>query len=463
MLQEVPVSPEVIIPTETTTLYDIATLINAVYQMTLEPTQAGYLPKRITKKLRPSLKAKQRYDYSDSEIYIDMLVQILRALKVISYTQPPFEDAKPYLAPGSAFKTWSSEDTTSQTRKLVNQWKSNHNWLDVNMFVDDVYNNGMIAIYGRQLLNYRQMLPTEISHCKPDHWYAMEDILKQIWEENPVQIAQITARTQFYDYSRKGRKDSYEEKYATWAKSAAPIFVNMFFSTLLELGLLEIGHENKPEERQVQFNTCMFRITELGASVLKEEPKSKSTSSAPVTPQKMLIVQPNYEILLMQPDLPTLYKLLPFTQVKQINLVSTLALTQASLIRGIKNGLRAEEVISLLTELSKKELPQNIVYTLQDWGKQYKQATITQAVILELPTEEVAQQMLQQATLAKMGIRQLAPCLLAIPQSFNSTINLASIRTALEKEGVMAQFIVPAGSKAASYDDDEYDYGYSSF
>ena len=49
MLKEIEISPEVIIPTETTILYDIATLINAVHQITLEPTREGKIPKRITK------------------------------------------------------------------------------------------------------------------------------------------------------------------------------------------------------------------------------------------------------------------------------------------------------------------------------------------------------------------------------------------------------------------------------
>ena len=109
---------------------------------------------------------------------------------------------------------------------------------------------------------------------------------------------------------------------------------------------------------------------------------SKNTTQAP---QKLLIVQPNYEILLMQPDLPTLYSILPFTQVKQINLVSTLTLTQSALIRAIQNGLRTEEILTTLKNLSQKELPQNIIYTLQDWGKQYKQASISHVVLLELP------------------------------------------------------------------------------
>jgi hypothetical protein len=459
MLKEVAVSPEVIIPTETTMLYDVATLINAVYQITLEPTKEGRIPKRLTKKLRPTLKAKVRYDYDDAEIYIDMLILILKTLKIVTFAQPPFEEAKPYLTTGPAFQTWSGENTVAQTRKLLNQWKSNYNWLDVNMFSNDEYNRGVPTIYGRYLLDYRQMLLEEISHCATGPWYSMEAIVKQIWEENPVQIAQLTIRTQFYNYNQRNSKGSNEEKYKTWAQNTAPVFVNMFFSSLLELGIVEIGHASTLEEQQVLFSSCMFRLTELGANVLNEEIKSKSQkkTTQDQEPQKLLIVQPNYEILLMQPDLPTLYSLLPFTQVKQINLVSTLTLTQATLIRGIKNGIRAEEIISLLRKLSQKDLPQNIVYTLQDWGKQYKQASVSQAILLELPTEEVTQQVMKQAALVKMSIRQLAPCLLAIPQKFNGSINLATIRTALEKEGVMAHFIIPPGSKGSEYED-AYEY-----
>jgi hypothetical protein len=452
MLKETEVSPEVIIPTETTILYDIATMINAVYQITLEPTREGRIPKRITKKLRPTLKAKVRYYYEDSEMYIDMLVHILKTLKIISYTQPPFEDAKPYLAPGPGIKAWSSENTFYQTKKLLNQWKNNHNWLDVNMFSNDEYNRG-VYVYGSQVLQYRQMLLEEMSHCVAGPWYSMEALLKQIWQENPVLIAQTSLRPQYY---QKASKASPEEKFKAWSQNTAPLFVNMFFSSLLELGIVEIGHEQIKEGHQVHFSSCMFRLTELGEKVLDVDQKiPKNTAQAP---QKLLIVQPNYEILLMQPDLPTLYSILPFTQVKQINLVSTLVLTQPALIKAIQSGLRVEEVLTTLKDLSQKELPQNIIYTLQDWGKQYKQASISHVVLLELPTEESTQHLLKQAALVKMGIRQIAPCLLVIPQKFNGAVNFPAIRTALEKEGVMAHFIVPAGMKTREYDEsDAYD------
>lgn len=452
MLKEIEISPEVIIPTETTILYDIATLINAVHQITLEPTREGRIPKRITKKLRPTLKAKVRYYYEDSEMYIDMLVHILKTLKIVMYTQPPFEDAKPYLAPGPGLKTWGSENAFNQTRKLLNQWKNNHNWLDVNMFSNDEYNRG-VYVYGSQLLQYRQMLLEAISHCAAGPWYSMEALLKQIWEENPVLISQISLRPQYY---QKANKASHEEKFKAWSQNTAPLFVNMFFSSLLELGIVEIGHEKIKEEHHVLFNSCMFRLTELGAQVLDTDQKpSKNTTQAP---QKLLIVQPNYEILLMQPDLPTLYSILPFTQVKQINLVSTLTLTQSALIRAIQNGLRTEEILTTLKDLSQKELPQNVIYTLQDWGKQYKQASISHVVLLELPTDEATQHLLKQATLVKMGIRQVAPCLLVIPQKFNGSVNFPAIRTALEKEGVMSHFIVPAGMKTSGYDaSDDYE------
>ena len=98
-------------------------------------------------------------------MYIDMLVHILRTLKIVTYTQPPFEDAKPYLVPGPGLKTWSSENAFNQTRKLLNQWKNNHNWLDVNMFSNDEYNRG-VYVYGSQVLQYRQMLLDAITHMR---------------------------------------------------------------------------------------------------------------------------------------------------------------------------------------------------------------------------------------------------------------------------------------------------------
>ena len=115
-------------------------------------------------------------------------------------------------------------------------------------------------------------------------------------------------------------------------------------------------------------NPDAFQFTELAAQVLwnkheKQEAINENNSN------RSLIIQPNFELLLLQPDYATLYKLLPFTKVAQIDMVSRLTLTQESVRRGVEAGYSIDQILHTLQECSQKELPQNVLYTLQDWGR----------------------------------------------------------------------------------------------
>jgi hypothetical protein len=133
-------------------------------------------------------------------------------------------------------------------------------------------------------------------------------------------------------------------------------------------------------------------------------------------------------------------------QVNQIAAASRLAVTKVSLLRGMATGYNIEQVIRALEEHSQKDLPQNVVYTLRDWARQYKEARISQALLLEISNEEVVAQLAASAKLQEFGIRQLAPNLLAV----NGDTDLRVLRTALEKEGIAPHLVGNFSNRNAS-------------
>lgn len=445
-------APEVIVPAETIILYDVATLINAIYQITIEPTKNSNVPKRIVKKLRPLLKGQPRLAYDEEDIYLDMLLYIMKVLKLFKYTQLPFENAKPYLAPGPYMAEWSQLDAVEQMRVLLEIWPFNYTWTEVNRFVGDDYSWGYA--YGSHTLKMRQVLLEHLAKRSPGNWYSLEYLLREIWDANPS-FAMHTLRP---TYGRNGSRVT-NQTYEQWLADNAPIFLNMFFSTLVEMGITDIGHAPMPAENLLPFKQIGFQLTELGQQALlktraKAKPKNPKEKVAAQeekvvehkkagTARKALIVQPNYEIMLLEPDFPIIYKLLPFTQIKQLQMVSTLLLTQSALLKGLENGIGIDEILKVLTEASHKELPQNITYTLRDWAKQYKRATVTQVILLELPNEEVASSLSKNAALMKMDVSQIGPRMLAIPFNNAGSVNYQSIRQVLQKENVTADFLVP--------------------
>ena len=112
-----------------------------------------------------------------------------------------------------------------------------------------------------------------------------------------------------------------------WYKSDGEIIVGMLSSTLYELGIVALGYQ-RPHlpEKDKPVNPDAFMLTDLASAVLSTEAEASHKAAIPSN-GRTLIVQPNFELLLLQPDLPTVYNLLPFAQVDQVGVVSRLTLT----------------------------------------------------------------------------------------------------------------------------------------
>ncbi|GCF07166.1 helicase-associated domain-containing protein [Dictyobacter arantiisoli] len=456
MLEVTEVVPQVVMHTATPLLYDLAVMVNAVYQMKIEPTQQGLIPKRIVKKLRPLLKGKERsslYDQSDS--YADMLYELLAQMDILYVGLMQTGDDKPTFLPGPALKQWQQASLVEQSTLLLKEW-TNKNWGDTVIFIVEHRYNSLSYLYEKYKINFRQLLINSLEKCTIGAWYSISALLRGMWEEYPA-LNTITQHIQeqpyypyaYYSYGQQGkssarsksnkkeREQTPDEQFQEWLAINSSYVLNMFFSSLHEMGFVELGYPRTSDDTNPSLDACLFRLTELADQVFHFDGVTKTESE-----QKLLIIQPNYEILLLQPDMPTLYHILPFTQIKQIDQASTLLITQASVFQAIQQGLKFEEdVLGVLQKYCMKEIPQNVLYTLQEWQKLYQEVTVSYVSFLEVSNEETAQRLYQNATLRTMGIRHIAPCLLIIPVPKDGSSDLAALRKILAKENIVARFL----------------------
>jgi hypothetical protein len=195
--------------------------------------------------------------------------------------------------------------------------------------------------------------------------------------------------------------------------------------------------EPGPAETDRFANPDAFMLTDVGAAVLS--PGDTTPLKTPASPlsngNRSLVLQPNFELLLLRPDMPTLYSLLPFAQVNQVEMVSRLTLTRASVLRGIEAGNDIEQILRILEERSQKEIPQNVAYTLRDWVKLYKDVKVSQVLLLEVSSEAVADEICLSPKLQTFNLRKLAPRVLIA----SNDINLQELRRILEKEGIIVR------------------------
>ena len=429
--------PQTIYDGDSLTIYDLAAIIGAVYQQDIEPTQAGKVPKRIANKILPLMHGDPRVEYLGEEnLLLEMLFAIAHELKLLQVSKSSLTEIKPRYEPGPRLKHWSQMDNIEQTRYLFSQWLNSHNWIDVPgaNYVDNYsyYINYQAA---------RNAVVSLLHNCKPGQWYSVPSLLGKIKAEDPFILRSQPYTTGLIHYRSK------REILANWQQCDGEILIGMLTSSLYELGIVAVGYTQLTGlEAEEPVNPDAFMVTNFGARVLLAEAKAalkkeggsgqdESLSSTPTANvSRSLVVQPNFELLLLQSDLPTLYSLLPFAVVNQVGVVSRLTLTRAALLRAMRSGLSIEQILQILEEHSQKEIAQNVSYTLRDWARLYKEVKISQALLLEVATEAQANEICASPRLQELGLRRLGPCAMAV----GSNVTLQKLRSLLDKEGIVA-------------------------
>lgn len=409
---------------DTLILYDLAVLINAIYQQNIEPTQVGRVPKRIANKLRPLLQGKSRIDYEGYDDYHEMLFYALTEFKVLQLAASPLPDIKPRYEPGPELSEWSQAGPTEQVKRLLRHWLTSGHWLDIAGVQYVPWD-----LYGTDLRTGREVLLKHLRRSKPGHWYTIQSLLRTIWQEDGTALEPETF------YRRPKERPKSKKAYENWLQNEGEVYIGFLASSLYELGLVGLSYALEESLRaEHPVNPDFWMLTELGAAALDTEVLATPTEEQ----ARLLVVQPNFEVMLLQPHFSTLYSILPFVQVSQIGVVSRMTLTRQSVLRGLEMspGKNVEYIIETLTKHSQKELPQNVVYTLNDWTRQYKEVVVAPVLLLEFSGEEVAEQICKSTKLQKFGLRQIAPSLLAA----NAESNLQELRNILSKDGITVHF-----------------------
>lgn len=417
--------PEAIRSAHPLILYDLAIIIGAVYQQIIEPTQAGKVPKRIAARIQPLLHGRPRIRYlGEDDDYMEMTFRIAQEPGLVQLSKTTLGDIKQHYEPGAQLEQWSHLGPVGQTRRLLQSWSKSFTWVDVlgvNFTQWDPYSwNPMAA---------RSAIQSYLRDCVPGRWYTVKSLLQTIWDKEPFVLRPV-------QYNTRGvqrRKTSAMQ--AKWNNCDGEVFIGLLSSTLYELGIVALGYpQSDLPEAQKRLNPDAFMLTELGAASLSPNTESAPiVSTASLNGNRSLVIQPNFELLLLQPDLPTLYSLLPFAQVNQVDVVSRLTLTRESLLRGMDANMSIEQILQVLEAHGQKEVPQNVAYTLRDWVKLYKKVTISQVFLIEVPDEALADEIAGSSKLQTFGLRRLGPCVIAV----NSDINLSELRRALDKAGIV--------------------------
>ena len=446
-VHELETEPAAIRAGESIAVYDIATLVNTIYQQTIEPTQAGRVPKRIANKIRTTLRGQPRLNYEDGDDYIEILLSVMEAINITHLTNPSFQESKPAYEITPAVEKWAQKSLVEQTHTLISYWLENFAW-------SDVYgvNYRSWSTYSWDVASGRKALIKQLYNYTPGRWYSIDTLLQEIWREDAFAYRSTNS---LYGRSTKLVRDAKTRE--KWDHCEGEVYRGILSSTLYELGFVDIGYKHPDAlSSNIPINPDYFLVTELGRKVLDSgTPQGEHANVEEQGATHGLVIQPNFELLLLQPDLTTLYSLLSFAQADKLGLVSRLTLTKASVLRGLQAGKNVEQILHTLQEHSQKELPQNVEYTLHDWTKTFKSANISQVLLFEVSSEDAGQILTVIPSLQELGVRQLAPCIFAV----SGNANLQTVRKELEKVGVFVHISGDIFSRPKNPYESHFTYG----
>jgi len=456
-LQARPDEPQTVMSAEPALIYNIAVLLNALIQMKIEPTQAGYIPKRIAKKIIPLLTMPPYEEIighvdknAQAEEYINRLYAILNQMHLITFEEDALKEDKVYLIPGPYYATWARWDFMYQIHEMLAQWQAG-TYVNALSHVNEIYTQqpkdyniyrsdyNYISGYGYDLLHAQdkhKIFQRALQECQYATWYKLEDFMRKIWSLENAE------RQQTFSYQQKQSK-----KYDDWLTFYGKTYIEILLGFVSDLGLIDLGYDEISEGRGIPLHACSIRMTPLAEQLARasqnierevarqlEDPTDAPSKAA--ESDSYYVIQPNFDIMLLTPDMPLIYQLLPFTQVKRIHQASTLQLTRTSIQRGLESGMTIEQIITILTEHSRIEIAQNVLYSIRDWSSQFKIAQASSGYIVEFPDEETAERSMRNAAIAKLAPRQLAPRIFFV----SNLAAVLALKTKLDQDGIQLMY-----------------------
>lgn len=480
-LRECP-EPQTILTANPTFLWDLALFVAAIHQQDIELTRSDALHKRVAMKLLPMLTSPRARHASEEQAinYLEMIKQEARELGLVTVAplaeqaaEPPkppargrakaasvTEEPKGRLVPGPKLEGWSQHDLAGQVRRIFRRWLTDRWWVDI-----------AGAGYKSWLAHYldigaaREALQKALRECKPGVWYTLASLRCTIQGDDPFVLRPVQRFAGEAGFKMAGQLREH------WEETDGEVIAGMVRSSLAEMGLVALGYRrDRVPQPNENINPDAFMLTALGAAALGIETGAPETLSslaatanngdsdpaicvpraiglASPACEQPLIVQPNFEVLVMEPCMPAIYTLPRYAVTEQIGRVSRFMLSREALLRGLAGGLALDEILAFLEQRSLKGLPQNIAYTLRDWARQYKEVRVTKVILLDVDDEALAAQLANSSKLAAMGLRRLGQTALAVP----GDTNLRELHRLLKKLGVSVKF----GGDLEEPDDDE--------
>ena len=160
------------------------------------------------------------------------------------------------------------------------------------------------------------------------------------------------------------------------------------------------------DQAEAEGKVSLVRLTPLGAKALGVPvPDEELERGAP------LIVNPDFEIILFPTgdtyDLVT--ELDRFAERVDSDPVHRYKLTESSIEKAVAEGMDPADILRALSEHSRVEVPQNVIYSIAQWAEKVKFVTQSTVSLVRGRNKEVIDRVMHDKTLRPFVIERLSP------------------------------------------------------
>ena len=372
--------------------WDALTFLNYMGQNEVILTSQHYIPKRHVTRIIKLLWQPERADSEDRYNFLQNLCERQQL-----YLK---DDEQRVLLASAGLNEWLKLDFYAQMRLLFEDWLHRPHFSGPVQY-PYYYNSQQVIIKANQtMLGW-------LRQCQTGVWFSLNSLLNKIQLEDP-----------FFIYSRRELLNRFglkqvEEMTRQWNKVEAEVISKTFGSVFEWLGIVQIS-------RDALGHVEAFRLTDFGAEMVGQP--AAPVQTLPIV-AKPLLVQPNFEVLLLSPQVETLWTLLKFSFQRKLDLVSIFVIDRLSVLRGLELGFTTTAMLEWLTANNPQLLPQNIQVSVRDWGKDFKRVTVEQTVLVETEDPKVLDELMQSRQYAEYFVRRLSPTAAVVKLPISQTPN----------------------------------------
>ncbi|HET7036733.1 MAG TPA: helicase-associated domain-containing protein [Thermomicrobiaceae bacterium] len=256
-------------------------------------------------------------------------------------------------------RDWTRLDFPEQTRRLVACWRAASDW-------PEGAGRETLQVWGADWPGFRRRLLDALGALTPGAWLTVGSFTARFAAGAPNALGG--------SFTAAGAAELEHEE-ATPEQRRRAVVRLAAEATLVTaaawLGLVQVSRARRE---------AVFTLTPLGAALLDADAERPP---AELLGERPLAVQPNFEVLLLQPAPRRLWVLSAFAEVIALDRASRYRLTRQSIERGLAAGVSLAQITAFLERQSGEALPQNVAFELASWAKAFRRVRLSRALLLE--------------------------------------------------------------------------------